>query len=158
MWREGESQGLLKAISEGNLERKYGGVGNAPKTYWPPDFPLASVFLPTEDPGKSYPAAILNSTSVPVPDSPIFIAVPPRAVQGAAPTDLRISLAADDPETPPSGQQESSGGRTPGFEPARIEVENPFERLRSEVSMERDDSKLACASCSFDPKSTCSLS
>ena len=50
--RDGEAGRVLEEVNEDNLERKYGGKGVSPQSYWPPEFPLAPVFLPTEDPSK----------------------------------------------------------------------------------------------------------
>lgn len=151
--REGEAASVLTVVNGDNLEKKYGGKGASPLSYWPPEFPVAPVFLPTEDPGNPHPALILrDSPLITLSDSPVFLPVRPVAVGAASP----LSFPASDPETPAS-QPESSGGRTPNFESRRLEVENPFERLRSELSLEREDEKLACASCSFNPKSNCQV-
>lgn len=51
--RDGEAGRVLEEINGENLERKYGGKGISPLRYWPPEFQVAQVFLPTEDPSKT---------------------------------------------------------------------------------------------------------
>ena len=152
--REGEAAIVLGVVNEENLEKKYGGKGVSPQSYWPPDFPVAPVFLPTEDPSNPQTAFILRGSPISLSDSPVFLPASRQPAVGTAPP---LSFPASDPDTPAS-QPELSGGRTPNFESRNSEVENPFERLKSELSLEREDEKLACASCSFNPKSNCQVS